>query len=181
MKKYFYLISCFLIVLSCQKNNQSKNVPINLGMVKINIPEFVDSLRGYYKQNLADEKSGVITIDFRIRNDTSIFYVSSIIDKGSIKDSAPGYYSMVDKFPVLVYTGIEKNLTFDSLYLANLYKVTDSFLEEYLEDEDGSIIQVPPNYNPVTWRIETVSQRIVKTEVLNNRKGGLAMDCGIDS
>jgi hypothetical protein len=167
MKKYFYLISCFLIVLSCKENNQNKNIPANPGMVRINSTELVDSLRGYYKQNLVKEKSGVITVDFQIRNDTSIFYVSSIIDKGSIKDTPPGYYSKVDEFPVLFYTGIERNLTFDSLYITNLYKVTDPFLEEYIEDEDGSVIQIPPNYNPVTWKIEMVSQRIIKTEVLN--------------
>lgn len=143
------------------------SIPLNFGAVEINSSEFVDSLRGYYKQNLAKERSGVITIDFQLKNDTSIFYVSSIIDKGSIKDTPPGYYSIVDEFPVLFYTGIEKNLTFDSLYLANLYKATDSFLEEYIEDEDGSIIQVPPNYNPVAWRIEMISQKIIKTEVLN--------------
>jgi hypothetical protein len=40
-------------------------------------------------------------------------------------------------------------------------------LEEYLEDEDGSIIQVPTNYNPVVWKIEMVYQKIVKTTVLN--------------
>lgn len=167
MKSYFYLIGCFLIVLSCREDNQSKNVTADLGMVKISTPEFVDSLRGYYKQNLASEKSGVITIDFHIRNDTSIFYVSSIIDKASIEHNPPGHYSTVDEFPVLFYTGIEKNLTFDSLYLAKLYRAIDPFLEEYIEDDDGSIIQVPPNYNPVTWKIEMVSQRIIKTEILN--------------
>jgi hypothetical protein len=167
MKNYFYLISCFLVVLSCRENNQSKNVTADLGMVRINTPELVDSLRGYYKQNLVNEKSGVITIDFQIRNDTSILYVSSIIDKALIGHNPPGYYSIVDKFPVLFYTGIEKNLTFDSLYLANLYRTIDPFLEEYVEDDDGSIIQVPPNYNPVTWKIEMVSQRIIKTEILN--------------
>jgi len=67
----------------------------------------------------------------------------------------------------LFYTGIEKSLTFDSYYIANLYKVTNPFLEEYLEDEDGGIIQVPPNYNPVVWKIEMISQKIVKTTVLN--------------
>lgn len=167
MKNYFYLITCLLIVLSCRENNQSKNLMADFGRVKINTPEFVDSLRGYYKQNLVNEKSGVITIDFQIRNDTSVFYVSSIIDKVSIEQNPPGYYSIVDKFPVLFYTGIERNLTFDSLYLANLYRTIDPFLEEYIEDDDGSIIQVPPNYNPVTWKIEMVSQRIIKTEILN--------------
>lgn len=167
MKKGFYLIGCLLVVFSCQNNNQRANVPLNFGMVAIKSPEFVDSLRGYHKQNLAKEKSGVITVDFQSKNDTSVFYVSSILDKGLIKDNPPGYYSIVDEFPVLVYTGIEKNLTFDSLYLANLYKATDPFLEEYIEDDDGSVIQVPPNYNPVAWKIEMISQKIIKTEVLN--------------
>lgn len=143
------------------------SIPLNFGVVEINSSEFVDSLRGYYKQNLAKERGGVITIDFQLKNDTSIFYVSSIIDKGLIKDTPPGYYSIVDEFPVLFYTGIEKNLTFDSLYLAKLYEATDSFLEEYIEDEDGSIIQVPPNYNPVAWRIEIMSGRIVKADIIN--------------
>jgi len=167
MKKYLCLIGCLLIVLSCQNNNQKQSVPVNFGMVHINSSEFVDSLRGYHKQNLAKERSGVITVDFQIKNDTSIFYVSSIIDKGLVKERTPGYYSIVDEFPVLFYTGIEKSLTFDSLYIANLYETTDPFLEEYIEDEDGSIIQVPPNYNPVVWKIEMVSQKIIKTEVLN--------------
>lgn len=166
MKKYLYLIGCLLIVPSCQ-NNKKMSIPLNFGVVEINSSEFVDSLRGYYKQNLAKERGGVITIDFQLKNDTSIFYVSSIIDKGLIKDTPPGYYSIVDEFPVLFYTGIEKNLTFDSLYLAKLYEATDSFLEEYIEDEDGSIIQVPPNYNPVAWRIEIMSGRIVKADTIN--------------
>lgn len=166
MKKHLGLISSLLIVLSCQNNGQ-KSISVNFGMVEINSSEFGDSLRGYHKQNLAKERSGIITVDFQIKNDTSIFYVSSIIEKGLIKERTPGYYSVVDEFPVLFYTGIEKSLTFDSLYIANLYETTDPFLEEYIEDEDGSIIQVPPNYNPVVWKIEMVSQKIVKTEVLN--------------
>jgi hypothetical protein len=108
-------------------------------MVDINSFEFVDILREYHKQYLAKERSGVITIDFQIKNDTSIFIVSSIVNKALVNERLPGYYSIVDEFPVLFYTGIEKSLTFDSLYIANLYKVTNPFLEEYLEDEDGSI------------------------------------------
>jgi hypothetical protein len=156
-----------LIVLSCQNNNQKESVPVNFGMVDVNSSEFVDILREYHKQYLAKERSGVITIDFQIKNDISIFFVSSIVNKALVKKRLSGYYSIVDEFPVLFYTGIEKNLTFDSLYIANLYKVTNPFMEEYLDDEDVSIIQVRPNYNPVVWKIEMISQKIFKTTALN--------------
>lgn len=156
-----------VIFINRVEKRQNKVVNENLGNVRINISELVDSLRGYIVQNLNSERSGVITIDFQVRNDTSVFIISSIIDKGSIKENLPGYYSMVDDIPVLIFTGIEKTLIFDNLYLSNLYMVTDPFLEEYIEDEKGNIIQLPPNYNPVTWKIEMVSQKIIKTQVLN--------------
>jgi hypothetical protein len=166
MKRYFYLIICFLIILSCQEKAQKK-ISKNTEGVKINSLELVDSLKGYYKQNLANEKRGVMTVDFQTENDTSVFYVSSVIDRYAIKNNPPGYYSIVDNCPVLFYTGIEKNLTFDSLYLDNLYKTLEPFLEEYFEDEDGNIIQVPPNYNPVVWKIEMIHHKIIRTQVLN--------------
>jgi len=53
MKKYLCLISCLLIVLSCQNNNQKESVPVNFGMVDINSSEFVDILREYHMQYLA--------------------------------------------------------------------------------------------------------------------------------
>jgi hypothetical protein len=136
-------------------------------MVDISSFEFVDILGEYHRQYLAKERSGVITINFQIKNDISIFFVSSIVNKALVKKRLSGYYSIVDEFPVLFYTGIEKNLTFDSLYIANLYKVTNPFMEEYLDDEDVSIIQVRPNYNPVVWKIEMISQKIFKTTALN--------------
>jgi outer membrane protein assembly factor BamE (lipoprotein component of BamABCDE complex) len=156
-----------VIFINRVEKRQNKVVNENLGNVRINISELVDSLRGYIVQNLDSERSGVLTIDFQVKNDTSVFIISSIIDKGSIKENPPGYYSLIDDIPVLIFTGVEKTLIFDNLYLSNLYMVTDPFLEEYVEDEKGNIIQLPPNYNPVTWKIEMLSQKIIKTQVLN--------------
>jgi hypothetical protein len=167
MKKILHIISFFLVTISCQKNNPNINTFTNSESVEINSKELTDSLRSYHKKNLNFEGDGVIIIDFRLKGDTLVFYISSRLDKGSIKDNPPGHFSIVDEVPVLFYTGIEKSLTFDSLYISRLYEAIDPYLEEYIEDKDGNVLQVPPNYNPEVWKIEMISNKIIKAEIIN--------------
>ena len=167
MKNYLHITILVLTILSCRDNSRKEPVNLNNEMVTINNPQLIDSLRKYQEQNLTKERGGVIVVNFQLENDTSVFYVTSSMDKSLVTSNPPGYFSVVDEFPVLFYTGIEKNLTFDSLYLSDLNKLINPFLEEYLEDEKGDILQVPPNYNPVTWKIEMVNEKVIKSEVLN--------------
>lgn len=89
------------------------------------------------------------------------------MDRGSVMNNPPSNYLVINGFPVLLYSGIEKNLIFDSLYLANFHRRVDPLLEEYIEDEERNVIQIPPNYNPVVWKIKVVARKIVKTEIIN--------------
>jgi hypothetical protein len=71
------------------------------------------------------------------------------------------------KIPVLFYTGFEKHLQLDSNYLRNLYGDITPFLMEYTEDEEGNILQMPPNYNSAVWKIDIAADSLIQKEILN--------------
>lgn len=105
-------------------------------------------------------------VDFRNNDNSSTFIVYSSLSE-DLKNSPPSYYTTLGEVPVLFYTGMESHILLDSLYLDNLEKDVSPYLEEYIEDDEGNILQVPPSYNPAVWKIEFEGDSLIKKEILS--------------
>jgi len=166
MRKFAILLIGF-VILSCEKKSTNEfSVEHFNTMVEIKNQRLREVLNDYFLENLQGKDEGVIMVNFRNNDNTSTFIVYSSLSK-DLKKSPPSYYTILGKVPVLFYTGLESYILFDSLYLDNLKKDVSPFLEEYIEDDEGNIIQVPPSYNPAVWRIDFEADSLIKKEILN--------------
>jgi hypothetical protein len=166
MRKFAILLIGF-VMFSCEKISKNE-FPVEhfSTMVEIKNQKLKEALNDYSLENLPEEGKGVVMVDFRNNDDTSTFIIYSSMSE-DLKKSPPSYYTILRKVPILFYTGLESHILFDSLYLDNLDKDVSPFLVRYIEDDQGNILQVPPNYNPPVWRIEIVADSLIKKEVLN--------------
>lgn len=163
MKTYAILI-IGVVMFSCEKKSTIEFPNENFGsMVEIRNQNLKGVLNDYFHKNLSEEDYGVITVDFRNNNDTSTFIIYSALSL-DLRKSPPSHYTVLGKVPVLFYTGLERYILFDSLYLDNLDKDVSRFLEDYIVDEKGNILQMPPSYNPAVWKVEIVEDSIIKIE-----------------
>jgi hypothetical protein len=110
------------------------------------------------------DESFVIELEYKYREDTSYFLISSAVVNSYTKNP-PNFFFVQKRIPVLVFTGIEKYVVFESDYLRCLQKVV-SHLEQIREDaptEDPNISRVfpLPTYNPLTWKLKFSSQVLV--------------------
>jgi hypothetical protein len=155
-KQIIYL-TIFLIFTSCgKKENGDFNLRATFNVCEIKNSVIQDSIRHYHHKNLEQYGKGVVTLHVANNNDTSIFIISSILSSFGIKKNPPSLYAKVDSIPVLIFTGIEREISQDSAFVNEIQTRVHPYLEE-----------VPPNYNPVVWRIKTVSQRIVEADIVN--------------
>lgn len=166
MRKFAVLLIGF-VIFSCEKKSTNEfSVEHFSTMVEIRSQRLQETLNDYFIEHLQEEGEGVIMVDFRNNDNTSTFIIYSSLSE-DLKKSPPSYYTVIDKVPVLFYTGLESHLLFDSLYLESLEKDVSPFLEEYIEDDEGNILQMPPSYNPAVWKIEVVGDSLIKKEILN--------------
>ena len=156
-KQIFYL-SILLAFTSCGNRGEKNesNLRSMSNVAKIKNLDIQDSIRQYYYKNLKQYDKGVITLHVTNDNDTSVFIISSILSSFNIAENLPSLYAEVDSIPILLFTGVENEVEQDRAYIKEVQKRIYPHLEE-----------VPPNYNPVAWRIKTVSQRIVDAEIIN--------------
>lgn len=161
------LIGFLFIISSCQKEQVKENDFTMPGLVEIKNKELRNVIVEYYNQNLTEENTGIVTVDFYSKADTSLFYISITYNKAFLKDRAPGFYSVIDGVPILFFTGLEHSFTFDSLYLSNLDSLLSSALIEYEEDDEGYYIIPPSHMSPQVWKIEMSSGKVTKKEKLN--------------
>ncbi len=129
MRKFAVLLIGFMM-FSCEKKSANEfSVEHFSTMVEIDNPALKETLNNYLLENLLEEGEGVIMVDFRNNDNTSTFIVYSSISE-DFKKSRPSYYTILSKVPVLFYTGLERHILIDSLYLNNLNKDVSPFLEE---------------------------------------------------
>ena len=107
----------------------------------------------------------MITVHFSNEQDTLSWLICSIIRRGALYEKPPSSYSIVDGVPVLIYTGIENELTFDEECLSQLKKEAYPYLFDDLSQnkrtESRIILNVPPNFNPEVWRVKFVDGKLV--------------------
>ncbi len=154
-------------MFSCEKKsiNECSFEHFNT-MAGIKKPGLSESLNNYWLENLSEKGKGVIMADFGNYDNTSTFIIYSVLSE-DIKKSPPNHDTMLRKVPVLFYTGLERHILFDSVYLSNLEKDVSPFLYEFVVDDENNILQLPPNYNPVVWKIEFEGDSLIKEVRLN--------------
>lgn len=167
MKKYAVLVFVLVVITSCDKisTKESPNA-IARNIVIVDNLMFEKVLREYYLENLSKKNKGVITVYLEENTDKQSFIVLSSYWE-DLKELPPSHYTILENIPVLFYTGMEKYIRLDSTYLSNLNQDISPFLIEYVEDEEGNILQMPPSYNPTVWRIEFEADSLIKREILN--------------
>lgn len=167
MKKYVVLVFVLALITSCDKVSTKESLSIiSEHIVMVDNLIFEKVLKEYYLENLSKKDKGVIIVYLQEKTDKQSFIILSSYWE-DLQKSPPSYYTILDNIPIIFYTGMEKYIRLDSTYLSNMKRDISPFLLEYVEDEDGNILQMPPNYNPAVWRIEFEGDSIIKKEILN--------------
>ena len=152
---------------SCDKNSSMKfSDELKDRMIQIDNRELKKVISEYHLENLTRKGKGVIVVYLEENKEKQTFVISSSYWE-DFQKTPPSYYTIFEGVPIIFFTGLEKYVQLDSSYLHNLEEEISPFLEKYLEDEDGTILQMPPNYNPAVWRIEMLGDSLVSKEVLN--------------
>lgn len=126
------------------------------------VPGLEDSIRSYSLENSRDVDLGLITIAFESHKDT----ISILISSTHLLGEMPSSYLMIEKKPVLIYTGLEEIARQSRDYQEYIIEITNPFLESVGKDQDGRW-NLPSTYNPPAWRVKVVNGRIVKKTVVN--------------
>ncbi len=135
--------------------------------IVFSVPGLNDTIRSYAKAHVEDFE--VLSIDVERSYDTTTFYIAAT----SSLQEVPSFYFISDGKPVLIYTGVESSVKFDSIYENHIRKLTGQFLREFdlKVDKNGQILNVPATSVPVIWEVNVVASRIVLMEIYDSVSG----------
>lgn len=135
--------------------------------IVFSVPGLNDTIRSYAKAHVGDYE--VLSIDVERFYDTTTFYIAAT---PSLRE-VPSFYFISDGKPVLIYTGVESSVKFDSNYESHIRKLTGQFLREFdlKVDKNGQILNVPATSVPVIWEVNIVANRIVLMEIYDSVSG----------
>lgn len=131
------------------------------GEISMEVAGLMDTIRSYANHNL--DEIGLVTIRLKSSEfeDTTYLYIASTKGLGDI----PRHYFVVDNRPVLVYTGLENLIHFDSSYVHQIETLAKPYIEEWVIAEDGTVLSVPSNYNPEVWKIDVFDRKILHKKI----------------
>lgn len=156
MQNKFLLLTVMLFAFSCgSKERQEfeeieekwpggRQVEIKNEQIKNSITSYRDSFDlGGYPVKLELKESGKITR----------YYLSYIVNKSDLENNTPSLFSKVDGSLVLIYTGLEPFVSFDSQYVSYIREEFSDFLNNDISSYSDKVVP-PIIFHPTYWYIE---------------------------
>ncbi len=155
MMKYLILVFLLGITQACEAKPKRMKIGTPVCLVEITDNEINKLLLRYWRE-YSDELSdgGVLTFRYDREDGEIVYYLSYILNASGLQKT-PSYYSKVDGHYVLIYTGIEDKIRFDSTSVAAFQATVEPSLYNDAKSKTGNELILPPiTYNPAIWRIK---------------------------
>lgn len=150
--KLIFFVTIFLSTWVCSFSN---NNPYHIIKIEISDPRLSIAIIDYLQEFEEEftENAAALVVKFDNSNPNK-FYFAFKVHKVEVLNDPPSYYSIIRGQLVLIYTGFESYLRYDTRSFRSL-----------LKDAKRQLTQIGVTYNPIVWAV-TLHENSYSKEII---------------